>query len=332
MPKIAVSLIPVLIFLAALIFLDSYKLVRFSSILAAIAAGGTAAIVSMIVNQWLIQAIAFDTLTFKRYVAPVIEEIFKAGYMVYLIRAKKIGFTVDAAIFGFAVGAGFALIENIYYLWAVDSTNIVLWIVRGFGTAALHAATMMLFGIISKAISDSKSGGNLLVFLPGVFMAVAVHSLFNHFIIPPEWTTVLLLTVLPIIIVVVYARSEKFTREWLGRGMDADIELLEMITTDSITKSPVGAYLQTLKDKFPGPVVADMLCLLRIHCELAMGAKGIMLMRQAGIRPAENPDIKAKFDELRYLEKSLGKTGKLAIMPFLKTSSRDLWQLYMLGK
>jgi hypothetical protein len=41
--------------------------------------------------------------------------------------------------------------------------------------------------------------------------------------------------------------------------------------------------------------------------------------------------VQAKFDELKYLEKSIGRTGRFAIMPVLRWSSRDLWQLHMLG-
>ena len=39
-----------------------------------------------------------------------------------------------------------------------------------------------------------------------------------------------------------------------------------------------------------------------------------------------------KFTELGYLEKSIGRTGLLAIQPMLHMSHKDLWQLYMLGK
>jgi hypothetical protein len=35
-------------------------------------------------------------------------------------------------------------------------------------------------------------------------------------------------------------------------------------------------------------------------------------------------------EELKYLEKSIGRTGQMAVKPFLRMSSRDLWQLYML--
>ena len=39
-----------------------------------------------------------------------------------------------------------------------------------------------------------------------------------------------------------------------------------------------------------------------------------------------------KFTEMRYLEKSIGPTGILALAPMLHMSHKDLWQLYMLGK
>ena len=148
--NVALGLIPVFIFLAALIFLDSYKLVRLRSILTAILFGSIAAGVGALVSHWLMQLGSVNTSTLLRYISPVVEESLKAVYLVYLIKAKKVGFMVDAALFGFAVGAGFALIESIYYLKALGTTNVLLWILRGFGTAALHGATMVIFGIISK--------------------------------------------------------------------------------------------------------------------------------------------------------------------------------------
>ena len=330
--KTAVSLTPVFVFLAALIFLDSYKLVRLSSLLVAIATGGLVAGISLLLHYWLLRLFSIDVTTLSLYIAPVTEEVLKALFLLYCIRTRKVGFMVDAAIYGFAIGAGFAFIENVYYLQSIEKSSIMLWIVRGFGTAALHGTTTAIFGILSKGIIDRHSSERWSFFLPGLTLAVGIHMLFNHFILPPVYSTILLLIVLPIMVVLVFARSERATRNWLGKGMDTDIDLLDMITSERIDDSHIGKYLETVRDKFPGPVVADMLCLLRLHSELAIGAKGVMLMRQTGFEPTSDPEIKAKFVELRYLEKSLGKTGRLAIQPFLKTSSREMWQLYMIGK
>jgi RsiW-degrading membrane proteinase PrsW (M82 family) len=330
--KILVSLLPVFLFLLALIFLDSYKLVKLRAIVQTILVGCAVAVISLLLNSWLLQRLPLELALYSRYVAPIIEESLKALYLVYLMRAKKIGFMVDAAIHGFAAGAGFAFVENIYYLQSLQSANLFLWIIRGFGTAIMHGGTTAILGIIAKGLSERHAADRIRFFLPGLGIAFLIHSFYNHFFLPPVLSTASLLVALPLVIAVVFAQSEQATRHWLGVGFDTDVELLEMIDSGKIAETKIGAYLQSLKEHFPGTMVADMLCLLRIHVELAMRAKGMLLMRGAGFRLALDPEIKEKFDELKYLEKSLGKTGQLAIAPFLHTSSRDLWQLYMLGK
>jgi hypothetical protein len=131
---------------------------------------------------------------------------------------------------------------------------------------------------------------------------------------------------------VISARCDNTTEDWLGEGFDADAEMLELINSGRLTESPVGKYLETLKDKFKGPVVADLVCYLRLHTELAIRAKGILIMRQNGFDTPIDDETRDKFDEMRYLEKSIGKTGVLAVHPLLRMSRKDLWQMYMLGK
>ncbi|MEP6701751.1 MAG: hypothetical protein ABJB04_02095, partial [Betaproteobacteria bacterium] len=122
------------------------------------------------------------------------------------------------------------------------------------------------------------------------------------------------------------------TGDWLGKGFDADAEMLASLNSGNFSESPIGKYLHTLKDKFKGTVLADILCYLRLHTELAMRAKGILMMRENGFNTPIDESTREKFTELRYLEGSIGKTGLLAIHPMLHISHKDLWQLYMLGK
>lgn len=329
---IAVSLLPCLLFLVVLQFLDSYKLVAPRSVLASIAVGALAAFACLHLNSWLLGRLGASPAVFSRYVAPFTEEGMKAIYVAYLITSKRVGFMVDAAIHGFAVGAGFALSENIYYLGAIEGGTVLLWVVRGFGTAVVHGSVMAIFGILSKSIVDRHAAPAWHHFLPGLAAAVSIHSFFNHFILPPLAFTGVLLAVLPLLVVLVFDRSEKATRAWLGLGFDTDLELLEEILTGEIRRSRVGVYLESLKSRFPGTVVGDMLCLIRVHVELSMRAKGMLLAREAGLRIPIDQQVQASLAELKYLEGAVGKTGRLALKPFLSRRSRDLWQLYMLGK
>jgi len=330
--RILISVLPVAVFLLALVFLDSYKLVRLRTVLLTLAFGFVVAFACTFVNNSLIELLGLERTNYARYIAPPVEEIFKASYIIFLIRAKRVGFMVDAAICGFAMGAGFAVVENVLLLSSLSEAGILTWIVRGFGTAVMHSGATALFGIVSKNLSDRYVSGKHWIFLPGLLMAIVIHSAYNHFFISPELSAVSIVVGLPLIMLAVFQQSERALQKWLGVGFDTDSELLRMITTGNITGTPVGRYLMSLKDKFPGEVVADMLCLLHIHLELSIRAKGLLLMRETGFEMPMDPEIPEKFKELRYLEKSIGKTGRLTILPILRWSSRDLWQLYMLGK
>jgi hypothetical protein len=168
--------------------------------------------------------------------------------------------------------------------------------------------------------------------VPGLAAATLIHSLYNYGLVNPVLSALCVVVALPLVMMLVFHRSERGLQTWLGVGFDSDSQLLEMITTGTIAETRVGRYLLSLKARFPGETVADMLCLVRLHVELALKAKGILLMREAGFEAKPDPEVREKFDELRYLEKSIGRTGLLAIEPVLHWSSRDLWQLYMLGR
>lgn len=326
---IAAGLFPVFAFLGALILLDSYKLIKVRAIIIVILEGGIAAFLAFLLNSIFVESFDVDFVTFSRYVSPVIEETVKVTILIILLRRRKIGFMVDAAIYGFAIGAGFSFVENIYYLQTLQESNLLLWIIRGFGTAIMHGGTIALFGIVTKYLSDRYSRHFILQCIPGFLFAMLIHSAYNHFFLSPVASTIGIMIILPTLMIMIFRKSEELTRQWLGVGLDADMELLDLITVGNFTDSKIGQYLQSLTTRFAPEIIVDMLCLLRLHTELSIRAKGVLLMREAGFREEPNPEIKEKFEELKFLEKSIGATGKMAMAPFIHTKSQDLWQLYM---
>ncbi|MES2960711.1 MAG: PrsW family glutamic-type intramembrane protease, partial [Pseudomonadota bacterium] len=120
---IGVALLPVLGLLAVLFHQDSYKLVRPRSVLALLTAGAAVAGASYVLNGFLLGRFAIDVITYTRYVSPLLEELLKGLLVVALIRSHRIGFLVDAAIAGFAIGTGFALVENIHFLRLVPEAS-----------------------------------------------------------------------------------------------------------------------------------------------------------------------------------------------------------------
>lgn len=325
-----ISVLPVLVLLAGLIYFDSYQLVPMRRIVLAIGIGVMVAGVTYFLNLWLMEELDIEFGTYTRYMAPVLEEFLKAAYPVGLVWRRRIGFLVDGAILGFAVGAGFAVVENISYVSTVSTDNPLVWVIRGFGTAVMHGGMTAMFVVTYKSLSEQRSSRALHLLLPGFGIAAGMHSFFNHFFLSPVLTTVLVVLTVPALMVAIFRSSENATQQWLGVGFDTDADLLTMIMTGNIAATRVGMYLGSLQERMRGEIVVDMLCYMRIFLELSIQAKGILIMREAGFDIPPDPDVKSKFEELSFLERSIGRTGKLALGPLLRVNDRDLWQLYML--
>jgi protease PrsW len=325
---ILVALLPVVLFLIALVLMDSFKLVPLRMVLTAIAAGAAAAVACLALHQAIGPSVSAAVL--KRLIAPVTEETAKALFIVWLLLRRRLGFSVDAAIAGFAVGAGFAVAENLDYLGTVDDTRLWLWIVRGLGTAILHGATTCVFAMIARSLWERQPGRRLRAIAMAGIAAVALHAAFNNMLLPPLAATLVLLVVLPMVILTVFRRSEAATHEWVTGGLDLDLELLQLLESDDFVHTRFGGYLRSLKDRLHGPIVADMFCLLRLELELAVQAKAMLMARQAGLHVPRTGDLQASLQELRYLEASIGRTGLLALEPLQVTSDRDKWHRYLL--
>ncbi|HEY2188259.1 MAG TPA: PrsW family glutamic-type intramembrane protease [Caldimonas sp.] len=331
LPALLVALLPALVFLAALLWLDSYKLLTLSSVVAVIAAGAVMAALSYPLNVALLGRLDIGLVAFSRYVSPLTEELLKAAIVLALVRMHRVGFLVDAAIYGFAVGTGFALAENLYYLHRAAEAGMGTWIVRGFGTALMHGGTTSLFAVMALTRVERAARAKVAHFVPGFIVAVLLHSGFNHLSHLPLLATLATMLVLPPLQWLVFERSERSLRDWLGHGFDADARLLELIGSGSFAASPAGRYLASLQRSLPGALLADALCYLRLYTELSLRAKGILMLRENGLEPPPvDAETRAKFIELRYLEKNVGATGLRALRPVLKLRQRELWQLYML--
>ena len=328
--SIASALAPIVCLLALLVVMDSFKLLRWQLLAQALAAGIAAAGIALVVHAQLTATAAVPVSLVRRGIAPVVEELLKLAFIVYAIRHRRVGFPVDAAILGFAVGTGFALVENAYYLTSLKRGSAVLWLVRGFGVALLHAATTAIAAIMAQRLAAARPGQAWADFLPAALTAIVLHAVYNQFVLPPVVATLVLLAVLPPLVLLVFNRSERATREWMSDGLDLDVELLRLVLSADFGSTRLGAYLHELRSRFPGPVVADMFCLMRVELELGIRAKGMLLARDAGLDMPIDDETRRQLEEVAYLQKSIGPTGLLALGPLQVSSGRDMWQKFLL--
>jgi hypothetical protein len=250
--------------------------------------------------------------------------------LLYPLRRGQLGFLVDAAIVGFGIGTGFALVENIDYLHKLGDPRIWVWVARGFGAALVHASAAAIIAVLAKALIDRYPSRGVLVLVPGWALAVALHATYNRALVSPILAAAVLVFVVPLVVLAVFDRSERLTREWVGDGLDLDVELLALIRSAHFGTTRLGRYLAELRARFPGPVVADMFCLLQVELELGIRAKGMLMAREAGLEVPIDDEVRAALAEREYLQDAIGPTGLLALRPLQVTSRRDDWHRYLL--
>src|SRR6478609_6908368 len=182
------ALVPVLILLAVFVWLDAFKLMSMREIVVLLVLGGLGALTAWPVAGRFLDTLPIGFSIYSRFVAPWIEEAIKAAMMILLFRINRIGYKLDAVISGFAIGAGFSVVENIFYLTIFPNYGTGTWLVRGFGTAIMHGTTLALLAAIAHEFAERETREaaaefdfSLLWFVPGYGVAVALHTGFNQF-------------------------------------------------------------------------------------------------------------------------------------------------------
>ena len=184
----SLALVPVLALLAIFTWLDAFKLMSLKEILILLVLGGVAAIAVYPISGRLIDTLPIGFSNYSRFLAPWIEEAFKAAIIIMLFGFNRIGYKLDAVISGFAVGAGFSVVENIIYLTVYTDYGAGTWLVRGLGTAVMHGTTLAILAAIAHELAERETRGAAgefnfrpWWFVPGFLIAVALHTAFNQF-------------------------------------------------------------------------------------------------------------------------------------------------------
>lgn len=325
-----IALLPVCMFLLVLLHLDTHRLLGAHLLSKVFTAGCALAILSYFANGVMLDLLPLSFLDYTRYGAPLVEELLKAAAIIYLIRANRVGFLVDAAILGYTVGAGFSFLENLYYLYSMSEAHYGTWIVRGFGTALMHGGATAMFAVISQIVTERHRHQHWYWYVPGLLAAVLLHSIFNHFPVSPILSTLVTLLILPTVAFMLFERNTVAIHNFLELDFEEHRKLLKQIEEGEYTGCEKGRFLVDLEKVYSTPLVNDMILYIRLHTELVLSAEGILLARERGVEIGIEKTTKEKIKHMHLLERTIGKTGLNTMKPHLHFSSREFWVLHLL--
>lgn len=168
-----------LAFLALVRWLDLYASGSLRGVLVCFGWGLVAFWLALQINSYVAGIVGF-TLTVTVF-APVIEEICKSLILVYYVRRSDFTYFVDGAIYGFAAGTCFAVLENLFYLSGTEAeAGLAMGIGRAFSTALMHGSATALVGISLGRLRFGKGPSRFVSLLLGWAAAMALHLTFNN--------------------------------------------------------------------------------------------------------------------------------------------------------
>ena len=184
------ALLPVVIYIFVVYKIDHFSLISIKNLFLQVTCGMVAALACFGLFQ-LTGSILSENQS--EFINPVLEEVIKGIPLLWLATRKKIVFFIDSVICGAAVGGGFSILENIFYLLFGNEMGIGTILFRGLEVALVHmgcsaivaAGLMLAVRIIERSRSRlglKKSDIGMSVFL--LMEAPVLHVFHNtiHFV------------------------------------------------------------------------------------------------------------------------------------------------------
>lgn len=332
--KALIALAPVLLLLLLFDRLDVFNLIPLKDISKLTAAGAGLAGLTLFVSGGVLDGFPIGFSYYTRYVAPIIEETLKAAPTVALFALNRIGFKIDAAIAGFAVGAGFSVAENAWFLFAITNANVTDWLVRGFGTAVMHGAATALFAIVSHEMSEKQAEAAAAhyrfqpaLFAPGLLLAIVIHSTFNHFPDQPLAIMAVIFLLAPATLFIALTRSDAATKAWLATDAAAHQKALEDIRSGRFFESAPGRATLEAVALHTHIKRDDVLLWAELKTALILRAEELILASHGDQPERPGAPESQLFKRLDALEQQLGKTIVAALCAKLGFSRNDLYEI-----
>jgi RsiW-degrading membrane proteinase PrsW (M82 family) len=264
-------------------------------------------------------------------VAPMIEEVLKSLILVYEVRRPNFTYFVDGAIYGFAAGTGFAVVENLLYLGRAGAVGGVgMAVSRAFSTALMHGSASALVGVALGRMRFGRGFSRIASLLLGWAAAMALHITFNNLISANMGVLTLVLAMLIGMGGVALNAGFIFwglreERRWLR-------ETLQLAVGVSVGESNVVQQIDSL-DELLAPIAEhfgvekrkQVEAFLRLQARLGLKRKVQEQTADPKLRAALDAQVQALRQEMDTLRRAVGVYCMAYVRSILPPETEPIW-------
>jgi len=324
------------VFLFVIYTLDLYASRTFRLVLVAFAWGALGAFgISFSLNQYvglpLLEATAVDTILLLTIAfAPVVEEIAKSLSLLYISRQREFTYFVDGAIYGFAAGIGFSIIENFLYLSQNPELGLFLALIRGFSTCLMHGTAAGLVGAAVGRSRFRRRSGRQAALVAGWIVAIILHAIYNG--IPAIEAAQSYATIIAVaigltgvaVMVAFILRGLAEQREWIAETLDEKMRVTQAEVKAVQSLASIEDILEPIAGQFPAKA-KQIEQLLLFQAQLGIKRKVQLKSEDAEDRERLDEEITRLRTRVEQLQREIGLYAMTFVRQVFPEGVLDIW-------
>jgi RsiW-degrading membrane proteinase PrsW (M82 family) len=310
--------------------LDLYKTGQFPTILLCGAAGVLAFEAAGFFNGTIIRQGWMERMDVIRYAAPIIEEILKGLALWVLVRSAKFTYFVEGAVYGFAAGIGFAIVENFQYITGSPDAGFAIAASRVISTNLIHATTCGLLGIALGLARFERLPRRILYSLGGLLIAMLLHIGFNNMV--TRVNSGLLLVYAAVsgfggagLIALAIRRGLKEEKDWLKEklGMVDRVTQQEAEIVQRIEN--VSEILKPLADRYGKTEAAKIEKMIMAQARIGLLRKSLEKLTDEKMKRAVENQIAKLRGEMENAQRAIGTYAMLQLRHTIPEDVSPVW-------
>ncbi len=278
-----------------------------------------------------IRRLGWDMLLLYVLFAPIAEELIKSLVLLYVSRRAEFTYFVDGAIYGFASGIGFSIVENFLYLSQNPQMGIALAVSRAFSTCLMHGAASGLVGIAIGRVRFQKKGRRSLGLIAGWIAAMVLHALFNV-ITRSEALPRTLQGIVPIgigfagvgLIACVISLGLREQKQWFADTLDRKVGVTGAEVRAAQAYSSLEEMLEPITEQFPQKTEQVMALVLR-QAQLGIKRKVQEKLDDPKQKEQLTQEIAQMQTEMESLRKAIGPYVMTFVRSVFPTGELNVW-------
>jgi RsiW-degrading membrane proteinase PrsW (M82 family) len=285
------------------------------------------------INTFIMLEARIDSRTLGRYIAPITEEIIKAAFLIYLARRRSFNYFVDGAIYGFAIGIGFAVVENYRYITNYPVNALAIAAGRVLSTNLIHATGSAIIGVMLGLTRFQKDiFRRVLFFGAGLALAILIHGGFNN-IVSSAGADPRLIYLYAILIGFSGAAfimwlihlGLKEERGWIDEMLGVADQVTRGESRMVLRLAEAGVLLTPIVERFGKQKAAQIGRLLAVQAQLGILRKTAQTLPDERMRQDAEVQISALREEMALLRNRIGIYPMLYLRGIFPNEDYSVW-------